>query len=467
MIVIPIDPAEIARAHDVLGTIVKARAEQARETSVIASDVGEMWKGRAATAFLACLSESADEERRLADYAGRVASVLSRLRADLQDSEGAARMANTYAAQHNLPLEDDGSVPVSVWSLVEDVALGPVGWLDASEVETLRGLGQEAADSIRNAVDRALATLNSLPDLWQTTNLFGTIAVPNTAREISVAPDSLVYLASRLLIFEDGAATESNQVWSLATQLEPHMCMLFGADALCSAISWKMNCIASRLRAFSSFYATLSKRVSSAVGQYIGADQLDKLEVAVASGALVAAAPGTLALIASSPPPSAESVTSYDSPYQAWCRSKKYPTGEWTQCTGWAEYRRHQMGLSTVKASASLTGAQMAKDAGLIDPSSLPPSSPSLPQQVQAGSLVSCPGNVENPAGHVMVVERVVKRDPPTLIVSEMNYNGENNGAFSADTTLVYKQGEWYKMIPSWHKGDFFAYSKSLQFSIA
>jgi surface antigen/uncharacterized protein YukE len=100
------------------------------------------------------------------------------------------------------------------------------------------------------------------------------------------------------------------------------------------------------------------------------------------------------------------------------------------QCTSWAIYRRHEMGLPLPPMNGHNNGNEMAANLGL-----------SPGNQPHPGSLVSY-GSGD---GHVMVVESV-EAGGNTLHVSEMNF--DYKGGLSVDSVLTRNpDGTWDKFL--------------------
>lgn len=115
---------------------------------------------------------------------------------------------------------------------------------------------------------------------------------------------------------------------------------------------------------------------------------------------------------------------------------------KWGQCTSWAVFRRAEMGLDGPPLNGHNHGYQMAANLGATTLDS-----------VGRGSLVSYGDGISQ--NHVMVVESVDSRSPMTLTVSEMNYDGHDDGALSLDSKLVQNpDGSWSKTTgdgKNWH----------------
>jgi surface antigen len=99
-------------------------------------------------------------------------------------------------------------------------------------------------------------------------------------------------------------------------------------------------------------------------------------------------------------------------------------------CTSWAIFRRSKLGLPLPHGD----GGEMAASVGIVGQ-----------DQVHPGSLISYPS--ADGDGHVMVVEKVVNLNPPTFVVSEMNY--DFHGAISVATIVTQlPNGSWTKALP-------------------
>ncbi|HEX4443165.1 MAG TPA: CHAP domain-containing protein [Galbitalea sp.] len=96
-------------------------------------------------------------------------------------------------------------------------------------------------------------------------------------------------------------------------------------------------------------------------------------------------------------------------------------------CTSWADWRREQLGLS----GTSGTGGEMAGNLG--GTTSTPPT---------LGALGSYDPSDSKGAGHVFVVEGVTSNNPPTIQISEANYEGSPD--IHPRTLTQGADGNWY-----------------------
>ena len=115
------------------------------------------------------------------------------------------------------------------------------------------------------------------------------------------------------------------------------------------------------------------------------------------------------------------------------------PPAQPGECVNWAIYRRAELGLpNPYDPNKSNNGVNLASHLQTVDAG-----------HERVGGLVSYARPGHDPAGHVLVIEKINSTDPPSFTVSEMNVTGDvtnQQSDFRSDSELVQVAGGWQLM---------------------
>ena len=125
--------------------------------------------------------------------------------------------------------------------------------------------------------------------------------------------------------------------------------------------------------------------------------------------------------------------------------NRKHPAND---CVSWAFFRRHELRLSVPESG---NGADLGK-------------LPYQPSFLVPGTMVSV--GDKGTFGHVMILEKVLGSDPPSILVSEMNSSGFGSGPEMTRVLTQLPTGKWQSKVLLWVSDEHRKYGQDLRFTL-
>jgi uncharacterized protein YukE len=385
-------------------------------TALLSSGGG--WSGSAATSFASAWRSAHTGETRVQSQLSSLATALTRLAHGLDEAITQADKANVEASSYHYIVRDDGSISHSLLSDLDPIA-------DSHRLH-VASMARSAGETFANAVNAAIGSIRK--DVTYANIHLPAAGSVQRAHNIEVDPNSLVVVAiTGLTPIEASRRACTDRLSGAKPSTDACVALPFHAGDIFGTLAEALDVLVSEFHDLASVYADLSARLSSAAGQYLNTD---RLATGLASGAIVVGGGISLLAVATVPIDPGETHA-----YLTWCSANGWPP---TQCVGWAAYRRYELTGQPMTDDHYHTGANMVSLSGQ-----------EVPYGTAApGSMISLPPTPYSPAGHVVVVEKVLSMHPPTFQVSEMNvdFKGDSSAGFRNNTQvqlLTAKEGKW------------------------